>query len=61
MSLTQWTDGLNMELCGLTFELRPDRLQGTRPEPVKMNRVPPARVWRLAVEPRLEREVRPRR
>ena len=43
---------------GLTFELRRDQRQDTRPGPVKMYRVPPARAWRPAVGPRLERRVR---
>ena len=35
--------------CRLTFQVRRIKRQGTRPGPVKMYRVPPARAWRPAV------------
>ena len=42
---------------GLTFELSGRRRQDTRPGPVKMYRVPPARAWWPAVGAPLERGV----
>lgn len=43
----------------LTFELSGRRRQATRPGPVKMYTVPPARAWWPAVGAPLERGVRP--
>jgi hypothetical protein len=50
---------LGRKLRGLTFELSGRRRQATKPGPVKMYRVPPARAWRPAVGAPLERGVRP--
>jgi hypothetical protein len=44
--------------CSLTFELSGRRRQATRPGPVKMYSVPPARAWWPAVGAPLERRVR---
>ncbi len=48
----------NLHLCGLTFELSGRQRQATKPGPVKMYRVPPARAWWPAVGAPLERGVR---